>query len=78
MAPMFYLLNYQHDLSIYFIKCRVLAYGSMFADAAKHCGPSVDPHKQARKKIACHLFSHLARIIIQKNGTYALPPKLST
>ena len=68
MAPMFYLLNYQHDLSIYFIKCRVLAYGSMFADAAKPCGPSVNLHKQARKKIACHL----SRILLQnKWGLYS-------
>ena len=45
---------------------------------AKHCGPSVDAHKQARKKIACHLSSHLSRIFQQKNGTYGLPPKLLT
>ncbi len=54
----------------------VLAYRQCVADVAKHCGPSVNPHKQAQK-IACHLSSHLSRISMQQHWTYVLNLKLS-
>ena len=63
-APMVYLLNHQDDLIIFVITSRCFGYRQCVEDAARHCEPFVNPHKQAHK-IACHLSGHISNVSMQ-------------
>lgn len=58
---MVYLLSHQDDLIIYVITSRCFGYRQCVEDAARHCEPFVNPHKQAHK-IACHLSGHISKV----------------
>ena len=64
ITPMVYLLNHQDNLIIYVVTSRCFGYRQCVVDAARHCEPFVNPHKQA-DKIACHLSGHISSVSMQ-------------